>query len=198
MSSGQTEGLFQEERERRINPARKFFDSFTGGDEKRKGLRYERELPRGEKVVEADYLQRHTTNAIDNQPAIAPRNNNKFWLVFSASACLYEIVTIMASSAIERPPPSVWAVAFASALISGLAGYFLGQASSIGVFSKSSSDPTVSIGVKNAHDAGVDESEEEGDDEDEDNQEINSFADHNEECKLVLVVRTDLGMTKGV
>jgi len=104
----------------------------------------------------------------------------------------------MASSAIERPPPSVWAVAFATAIISGLAGYFLGQASSIGVFAKNSSDSAARTGENDAQDTEVEESEEEVDEEDEDNQEIKSFADHNEECKLILVVRTDLGMTKGV
>lgn len=95
----------------------------------------------------------------------------------------------MASSAVERPPPSVWAVAFATAIISGLAGYFLGQASSIGVFTNqpSSSSSAAQPGAKDQDDT----------DEDED-QEIKSFANYNEECKLVLVVRTDLGMTKGV
>ncbi|GAB7344592.1 hypothetical protein MBLNU457_3087t1 [Dothideomycetes sp. NU457] len=103
----------------------------------------------------------------------------------------------MASPAIERPPPSTWAIAFATAIISGLAGYFLGQASSIGVFAKNPSDSAAARVEKDGHDQGPHESEEAGDEEDEDDQEIKSFADHNEECKLVLVVRTDLGMTKG-
>jgi len=106
----------------------------------------------------------------------------------------------MASAAIERPPPSVWAVAFATAIISGLAGYFLGQASSIGVFAKNSSpSPSAAqAGVKDQDDSEQDASEEDGDEDEEDDQEIKSFANYNEECKLVLVVRTDLGMTKGV
>jgi len=104
----------------------------------------------------------------------------------------------MASSAVERPQPSVWAVAFATAIISGLAGYFLGQASSIGVFANqpSSSSSAAQPGAKDQDDTEPDESEEDGDEDDD--QEIKSFANYNEECKLVLVVRTDLGMTKGV
>ncbi|KAF4552766.1 Peptidyl-tRNA hydrolase-like protein 1 [Elsinoe fawcettii] len=96
----------------------------------------------------------------------------------------------MASSVVDKPPPSVWAVAFATAIITGLAGYFLGQASSIGVFGSNSTTP-----ARKEKDSDAESSDE---DEDEDRQEeLKGFSDKNEPCKLVLVVRTDLGMTKG-
>ena len=41
-------------------------------------------------------------------------------------------------------------------------------------------------------------SEDEDEDEDEQHGELSSFPGNNEECKLVLVVRTDLGMGKGI
>ena len=71
-------------------------------------------------------------------------------------------------------------------------GYFLGQASSIGLFS--------SPGTRGPHDAESDISDADADDEDDDVQdlgELKAFAGNREECKLVLVVRTDLGMGKG-
>ncbi|KAF2224761.1 peptidyl-tRNA hydrolase PTH2-domain-containing protein [Elsinoe ampelina] len=96
----------------------------------------------------------------------------------------------MPSSAVEKPPPSVWAVAFATAIITGLAGYFLGQASSIGIFGGTSSRP--------ARKAKESDSESSDLEDDEDRQdELMGFSEKNEPCKLVLVVRTDLGMTKG-
>ena len=105
----------------------------------------------------------------------------------------------MTTTAADSPAPSVWAVAFATALISGLAGYFLGQASSIGVFAKT---PIQAQAPGSKPSNGPDEGESEdstGDDDDDlTEQELKSFADRNEECKLVLVVRTDLGMTKGM
>jgi len=102
----------------------------------------------------------------------------------------------------ERTPPSVWAIAFATALIAGLAGYFVGQASSIGVFSNSHGDrqdPPQSATTNERKSSESTSSSDEGDEDEEvSHQEIDSFASKtNEECKLVLVVRTDLGMTKG-
>ena len=106
----------------------------------------------------------------------------------------------MATTVTDRPPPSVWAVAFATALVAAVAGYFLGQASSIGVFAQT---PTQARTSDRKPPVTSDDSRSEDDDEDDGNddlteQEIKSFAERNEECKLVLVVRTDLGMTKGV
>ena len=111
----------------------------------------------------------------------------------------------------DRPPPSALAVAFGSAIIAGLAGYFLGQASAIGVFSNKPLPSSAAAGSaggssgKNKQKANDDESDisdakeaSDLEDEDEDDeQELNRFEGSNEECKLVLVVRTDLGMTKG-
>lgn len=99
----------------------------------------------------------------------------------------------------ERPPPSTTAVAVATALIAGVTGYFLGQASSLGLF-KSKAQPTQET-RDNKKASGEDSEETESDEDWEVGQEqgdINSFTDSNEECKLVLVVRTDLGMTKGM
>ncbi|KAI4746436.1 PTH2-domain-containing protein, partial [Aureobasidium sp. EXF-8845] len=107
----------------------------------------------------------------------------------------------MESRATEMP--SVWAVAFGASVVAGLAGYFLGTASSIGIFGNNSQQRLVSSsGAQHGKEHDGSESEDdnasESDLEDsEDDQEINGFEDSTEECKLVLVVRTDLGMTKG-
>lgn len=113
----------------------------------------------------------------------------------------------------DRQGPSILAVAFASAIVAGLAGYFLGQASSIGVFSSGASKPNhkskasssssfagekVDQSDSDISDAGAaTDDDDDSDDDDLDDQELDGFKDSNEECKLVLVVRTDLGMTKG-
>ncbi|CAN9151775.1 unnamed protein product [Alternaria alternata] len=86
--------------------------------------------------------------------------------------------------------PSTTNIAAACAILAGVTGYFLGQAKSLGLFGGSPvSQPTKS------------EKEEAEDSEDESSDEDDStpaeFPGHNEECKMVLVVRTDLGMTKG-
>ncbi|KAI9783041.1 MAG: hypothetical protein M1835_003889 [Candelina submexicana] len=90
----------------------------------------------------------------------------------------------------SQSPPSTTAIAIATAIVAGLGGYFLGQASSLGIFAGSN---------QNAGYGNTRESEESSDEEDAVRQpnEIKSFPSNNEECKLVLVVRTDLGMTKG-
>lgn len=106
----------------------------------------------------------------------------------------------------ERPPPSAIAIAFASAIIAGLAGYFLGQASTIGVFGKQSQPGAQAATRSSSSDKAKSKDDESDisdaesaseDDEGLDDQELKGFEDSNEECKLVLVVRTDLGMTKG-
>lgn len=98
----------------------------------------------------------------------------------------------------ERPPPSTTAIAIATALIAGVTGYFLGQASSLGLFktkvqSKQETSDRKNSTEENAETTDSDEDWEVG----QEQGDLNSFADSNEECKLVLVVRTDLGMTKG-
>lgn len=95
----------------------------------------------------------------------------------------------------EKPPPSALAIAFGSAIVAGLAGYFLGQAQSIGVFS--SSKPISSTAAESDLSDAESASDEEEDEEDDEIKGLEGFEDSDEECKLVLVVRTDLGMTKG-
>lgn len=105
----------------------------------------------------------------------------------------------------DRPPPSTAAIALATAIVTGLGGYFLGQARSLGLFSGSKKGES----WPNSYDVNVqyDSSDEElmknlkgenADDSDEEQGELSSFGGNKEECKLVLVVRTDLGMSKGM
>jgi hypothetical protein len=91
------------------------------------------------------------------------------------------------------PPPSTASIAVASALIAGVTGYFIGQAKQLGIFGGSP------ITVSKASDKKKDEDsdEEYEDSSDDEATDLSEFPGHNEECKLVLVVRTDLGMTKG-
>lgn len=105
----------------------------------------------------------------------------------------------------EKAPPSLAAVVVSSLLLGLLAGYFLGQGSSIGIFGGSTPN-----GAKkswpNSYDVKVhaESSDEQADDEEEDDEEegdgkeLSDFRDSKEEVKMVLVVRTDLGMGKGV
>ncbi|KAF2470665.1 PTH2-domain-containing protein [Lindgomyces ingoldianus] len=90
----------------------------------------------------------------------------------------------------HHSPPTTAAIALACALIAGVTGYFLGQAKSIGFFGGSAISPPSTSNGKQAED-----SEESSDEDDE--AALSDFAGSTEECKLVLVVRTDLGMTKG-
>lgn len=101
----------------------------------------------------------------------------------------------------DRGPPSTAAVAIGTAIISVLVGYYIGQARSIGLFGASStSHPSARVGRQQ-----VDDEEDDSDASDAESQdgdalvvgELKRFADNSEECKLVLVTRTDLGMTKG-
>ena len=95
----------------------------------------------------------------------------------------------------DRPPPTTAAIAMACALIAGVTGYFVGQASAIGFFGNS--QQTKSSAGKDKVEDSQSSSEGEAEDETEDGPELENFAGSDEECKLVLVVRTDLGMTKG-
>jgi len=102
----------------------------------------------------------------------------------------------------DRPPPTTASIAIACAIIGGITGYFLGQGSAIGVFGGSSNQ-------KSSHSKTLESDLDEDEDEDEDGssdeveefpiekQDLSDYANSKEECKLVLVVRTDLGMTKG-
>lgn len=118
----------------------------------------------------------------------------------------------MATSA-NRDPPTLLAYCVATAILAGVGGYFLGQATSLGLFGdhatrekahtpRTTEDQT-SSGLKKplAQPEEDDESDLSENDEDPDTdeqQDLAGFEDSgSEECKLVLVVRTDLGMTKG-
>jgi PTH2 family peptidyl-tRNA hydrolase len=89
--------------------------------------------------------------------------------------------------------PSTANIAVACAIIAGVTGYMLGQAKSLGLFGGSPVSQPQPRESKKADDS---EEEEESSDEDDDTTPA-EFPDHKEECKMVLVVRTDLGMTKG-
>ncbi|OAL39232.1 hypothetical protein AYO20_01550 [Fonsecaea nubica] len=106
----------------------------------------------------------------------------------------------------DKTSPSLTAVAVSSVILGLLAGYFIGQGSSIGVFGGSGSANQAKKSWPNSYDVKVhaDSSDDQADDEDEaddeeedDGKELNDFKDSTEEVKLVLAVRTDLGMGKG-
>lgn len=89
----------------------------------------------------------------------------------------------------DMQQPSTANIAVACALIAGVTGYFIGQAKSLGLFGGSS------ISEPSQRKENADESDGSSD---EDDGVPSEFPNHSEECKLVLVVRTDLGMTKGM
>ncbi|KAH9825786.1 Peptidyl-tRNA hydrolase like protein [Teratosphaeria destructans] len=104
----------------------------------------------------------------------------------------------------DRGPPSAAVIAISSAIVAGLAGYFLGSARSVGLFGKSvtSSTSYSQAGKDGAEgsdisDASGDDTDGEDDENVQDLGELKTFPGNTEECKLVLLVRTDLGMTKG-
>lgn len=107
--------------------------------------------------------------------------------------------------------PGPLAITIACGILGSLAGYYIGQAYSIGLFSSSTTTKSgkkkqatswpnsydVKVHLDSSSEAEMDSaSEEEDESEDEAGGEIGVF-EGNEEVKLVLVVRTDLGMGKG-
>lgn len=100
-------------------------------------------------------------------------------------------------------PPTTAAYVIATAIVAGVTGYFIGQGASLGLFREKQGWPN-GYDVKVHKDSsdeeadGEDSEEYESDGEEEGNgEELSSFKENEEEVKLVLVVRTDLGMTKG-
>ena len=94
------------------------------------------------------------------------------------------------TSSTGRDAPSTAVVAIATAIIAAAAGYLIGQASALGVSSRTLSNSRTSA---KATSSDSDDDEGHGP-----NEQLGSFPAHaSEECKLVLVVRTDLGMTSG-
>lgn len=97
--------------------------------------------------------------------------------------------------------PTTASYVFATAIIAGVVGYFAGQGASLGLFGSS---PTATGGstsnraTKEKDTKEESESEEDEDsEEEEDGAELATFEGNQDEVKLVLVVRTDLGMGKG-
>lgn len=104
---------------------------------------------------------------------------------------------------LDRIPPTTTAYVIATAILAGVTGYFIGQGSSLNLFKEKQGWPN-GYDVKVHRDSSDEEDEAEADaesdeeSEDEGNgEELAKFKDNVEEVKLVLVVRTDLGMTKG-
>ncbi|GFF26820.1 peptidyl-tRNA hydrolase Pth2 [Aspergillus udagawae] len=101
---------------------------------------------------------------------------------------------------LDRIPPSTTAYVIATAILAGITGYFIGQGASLGLFSSANEKEgwPNSYNVKVPQHSSDEEDEDYEDDSEEegDGGELANF-DDDEEVKLVLVVRTDLGMTKG-
>lgn len=102
------------------------------------------------------------------------------------------------STQLDRLPPTTTAYVIATAILAGVTGYFIGQGSSLGLFSKERKSWPNSYNVQVHGDSSEEESGSEEDEEEEgDGSELSKFNDNTDDVKLVLVVRTDLGMTKG-
>ncbi|KAJ5155181.1 hypothetical protein N7492_007984 [Penicillium capsulatum] len=92
---------------------------------------------------------------------------------------------------LDRIPPTTTAYVIATAIVAGVTGYFIGQGASLGLFKEKAG-----LAERLRYDEA--DSEDESDEEEEGTgEELVDFKDNVEEVKLVLVVRTDLGMTKG-
>lgn len=107
------------------------------------------------------------------------------------------------SASIPPLSPSTTSYVVATAIVAGITGFFLGQGAALGLFSSSKPKKSWpnSYDVKvhrGSSDEEEEEEEEEEDSEEEEGGELANFEGNNEEVKLVLVVRTDLGMTKGM
>lgn len=98
----------------------------------------------------------------------------------------------------DRGPPSVAAVAVATALVSVTFTYFFCQARSVGVFGRSLPHTDITTSPDDAHNNDGDSDDSLSDDEAPGLGELKAFPGNTEECKLVLVVRSDLGMGKGL
>ncbi|KAL5001969.1 peptidyl-tRNA hydrolase PTH2-domain-containing protein [Aspergillus recurvatus] len=103
---------------------------------------------------------------------------------------------------LDRVSPSTATYVVATAIIAGITGYFIGQGASLGLFSMKEKEGWPNSYNVKPHRGSSDEeddSEEEGesDEEEGDGAELANFENNTEEVKLVLAVRTDLGMTKG-
>ncbi|KAK2828977.1 hypothetical protein FQN49_007215 [Arthroderma sp. PD_2] len=91
-------------------------------------------------------------------------------------------------------PTSTAALVIATSLLTGVLGYYIGQGASIGIFS---STPSHARQDKSVDEEDDEEEDEEDEEEDDAGAELATFEGNTDEVKLVLVVRTDLGMGKG-
>lgn len=103
---------------------------------------------------------------------------------------------------VDRIPPTTTAYVIATAIVAGITGYFIGQGASLGLFKEKQGWPNgydVKVHKDSSDEEDEADSEDESEEEDEGTgEELVDFKDNVEEVKLVLVVRTDLGMTKGM
>ena len=106
---------------------------------------------------------------------------------------------------LDRIPPTATAYVIATAIIAGVTGYFIGQGASLGLFSSTENREgwPNSYNVKVHRGSSDEESDDDDDDEyesddDEQEGELGNFEQNTDEVKLVLAVRTDLGMSKGM
>ena len=97
------------------------------------------------------------------------------------------------ASVMDRSVPTTTAIALSTAILGVLLGYFIGQGSTLlGGRGRPSRATTAADTSSSDDEADTDELDVAGEGE------LKDFAGNSrEECKLVLVVRTDLGMTKG-
>ncbi|KAI5279949.1 hypothetical protein KEM52_004214 [Ascosphaera acerosa] len=124
------------------------------------------------------------------------------------------------SALTDRPPATTLSAVVATALIAGVTGYFIGRGASIGIFSRPRTRTRTSKtgeggrrvdGADDKHagserdaaddDASDDASDDDASDSNDSDEEVigdlANFDAVHDDVKLVLVVRTDLGMTKG-
>ncbi|KGY15375.1 peptidyl-tRNA hydrolase [Paracoccidioides brasiliensis Pb03] len=111
----------------------------------------------------------------------------------------------------ERTPPTTTALVIAAAILAGIAGFFIGQGASLGIFGSSATTPKRKgksggerMSWPNSYDVKVHAESEDSEDEDSEDEEADgeggelaAFEGNTDEVKLVLVVRTDLGMGRG-
>jgi PTH2 family peptidyl-tRNA hydrolase len=86
-------------------------------------------------------------------------------------------------STVQARVQTAWGASAVLLAIGTLAGFFLGRVTA----------PAAGLQAN-----GVSKNPEGDEDSEDEDQDLNAFAESDEECKLVLVVRTDLGMTKGL
>lgn len=145
------------------------------------------------------------SNNVASRPLHSPRHANVVIILSSY---------LSMSSSSESSAPSTAAIALATGILCALGGYLVGQASSLGLVGSGTRKSGANSSWPNSYDVTVhpDSSDEElmkslkgeggpdledDESEDENQGELKAFTDNKEECKLILVVRTDLGMTKG-